>query len=480
MPPMRLLIDFPRWLFLGTLVYAPWMYGCTDPESIAGLNKLLVAVLALWSLGLAIRGEWPQAPKITCLLVPAILALGWGMTYNACCLYDPFFNTAVTLPRAMPVLPGSVERALSMAWMARMTTCLGSLLFVADLVRRPLWQLRLWWTLGAAGGSIALLGLAQKVTAAPMIFWQHMNPPVASFFATYFYHANGGAFLNLILPPVACLALRAITKTDAPGERVLWITALVITLGAEAVNTSRGAQAVALLLCAALLLWPARTLLIDAWQQERRTLTAALCFGLAIAAAIILSIGLDAPLTRWRVSLSSPGFRDDAGRWLAAGAGLHVVPDAGWFGFGPGTFRVVFPYYTGYLGDRISGIWKFLHEDYIQTVIEWGWVGAVLWAVLYFAGIGTAVRAYRRNAKFWSGRQRLLLCSAVLALVGTALHSLLDFPMQIASLQLLCAVYLGICWSSVGWTARRDHSCLASARCRLSSPYTPSPYPCCV
>ncbi len=70
-------------------------------------------------------------------------------------------------------------------------------------MRRPKFILELWWVIVIAGTSISLLGLLQKATGAPMIFWATPTgppPPPTTFFATYFYHANAGAFLNLTWP----------------------------------------------------------------------------------------------------------------------------------------------------------------------------------------------------------------------------------------------------------------------------------------
>jgi hypothetical protein len=102
--------------------------------------------------------------------------------------------------------------------------------------------------------------------------------------------------------------------------------------------------------------------------------------------------------------------------------------------------------------NRVPGTWRFLHEDYLQTVLEWGWLGSSLWALLVFGGIATGIRSYNKYARSeWTPRRRLLEPLVIIALVGVALHALVDFPFQIASIQLYVATYLGLCWGSSLW-----------------------------
>ena len=136
---------------------------------------------------------------------------------------------------------------------------------------------------------------------------------------------------------------------------------------------------------------------------------------------------------------------------------MSALPHVGFFGFGPGTFRVVFPGYNVGSGRTLPGTWRFLHEDYLQTVLEWGWLGSTLWTLLFFGGIAVAIRSYKTyGRREWTPRRRMLQPLVTVALMGVALHALVDFPFQIESIQLYVATYLGICWGSSLWYQKSE------------------------
>jgi hypothetical protein len=93
-----------------------------------------------------------------------------------------------------------------------------------------------------------------------------------------------------------------------------------------------------------------------------------------------------------------------------------------------------------------------LHEDYFQTLLEWGWLGSSLWCLLLFGGIAVGIFSYNKVARRgWTPRRRVMQPLVIIALIGVALHALVDFPLQIESIQLYVATYLGLCWGSSLW-----------------------------
>jgi hypothetical protein len=438
------------WLFFAALIYAPWAYGGTTPASIQTINLLLLAAFIPWIIGLAIRGRRPGFPRLLLFLTCALLAIGGWMVLNAMSIYESDYQTFVPLRNFAPHLSGSVDYAISGAWMLRGALLLCTILLVVDLSRDNRWLLRLWYMIGLIAGSIAFLGLLQKATGARMIFWQTAPPWGSSlFFATYYYHANAGAFLNLVWPLTAGLAVRSFMAPCSPATRALWISVFVLNLAAILANTSRMAQAISLLLLIALAVQFGPPLL--------HTLSAAQkSFAFAGAVAIFLTLfavgkvsHLEQPLGRWRM-LTQQIPKDS--RWLASRVAINALPEIGFFGFGPGTFRAVFPFYNSVAHNPAPGSWRFLHEDYLQTALEWGWLGSGLWALLFFGGMVVAIRSYKKSAaRAWTPRRRVLQPCVMIALGGVALHALVDFPLQIASIQLYVAIYLGLCWGSSLW-----------------------------
>jgi O-antigen ligase len=73
--------------------------------------------------------------------------------------------------------------------------------------------------------------------------------------------------------------------------------------------------------------------------------------------------------------------------------------------------------------------------------MEWGWAGASAWVLLLGGGFFKALVATRDRSD-----ESLLAAAAALALAGVMIHALMDFPLQIASLQLFTLVIAGLCW----------------------------------
>jgi O-antigen ligase len=240
-------------------------------------------------------------------------------------------------------------------------------------------------------------------------------------------------------------------RRDSPWVRAVCLAALVLAVVAISSNTSRMAQLVA----GGLILVMAGALVRPALGFVTRAEKGTLIVGSLVLAATILAIAsaaqLDRPLKRWN---QFSGQVAESSRWTADQVAFSGLGDAGLLGFGPGTFRVLFPHYQQMSGNQPGGTWRFLHNDYLQTILEWGWFGTATIGALFFGGIGVGARNYFK-ARGWSNRQRILLPCILLALASVAVHALVDFPLQILSIQLLVAAYLGVCWGSKGWEESR-------------------------
>lgn len=419
---------WPGRLLGAALVLAPWLYGGLQGWAAALLGGLLAVGLAVWILDHKRRGT-PWHLPIPLLLAGAFLLLqGWAMA-----LFGK--STAAGAPPA--------------AAAAGAMLFLGVIAMVADLGRRAEWRRHLWLALAGNGVALVVFGLIQKLSGAKGILGAP-DPEAETFFATFAYHGSAGSWFNLTWPLAAGLAIVAFHRTGARGARAGWLAGVALAFAALLVNTSRSALFLGGLLLLFTLGWVAWLFAQGKFRRihPARVAVVAVLVGASIY-GLASMVGLERTLHRWSVferELSSKNLRLRAQKRC-----VEIASRAGWFGFGPGTFHRVFAHYEPGVKGDFSGFARHAHQDYFQAVIEWGWLGAAAWAVVLAGGVIRVIRAVRRTRGHWPFRDEVLAGSVLLALLGVALHALVDYPMQVPAIQLTVAVMLGLLWSSPHW-----------------------------
>lgn len=444
----RVLIDLPRWLFLVALVEAPWLYGTTRPWTITVFNWLIGSVIVLW-LGSALARR--RKPVVhPGLLLPSLflIAQGWFMIANAKFYYDWASLRFVPVECFWRAGPGAVDTVEAIPAMITFTGLLAIPAFVCDLLQRREWRLRVWWTIALAGASLMIFGIAREAMGLKLRSIYSGEPGPTSF-AGYYYHANAGAFINLVLPLAVGLAVLAFRSRGHHLQRAIWPPAVMLCLAGAVIAASKAAMVICVLLLIVLLAWqlPKFTRSAERPKSHLAWWILGVAFGIFAAA----SIGWETARQQWSQFFLS----GDDSRFLVYQAAVTMLPDAGAWGIGPGNFILAFPHYTMFLGNRIEGFWDTPHNDYLQTVIEWGWIGGAFWSILLFGALALGACNYLRFRRVLARADRIFLFTSMLALAGVAAHALVDFPLQIPSLQLYAALNIGICWGSSYWGRER-------------------------
>lgn len=319
----------------------------------------------------------------------------------------------------------------------------------------------------ASGAAAAIAGLFWRNAVDLRSMWRVAQIP-DSVFGWFWYHGNAAAFLNLTWP--ASLWLCAILIRNGlrkPLQQVMLAcvaAALLTQVIAVFVNVSKMGHLMFILeagwmMVAALLIW--RPNVVELLLGFRRMLV----FAVIATALLLLGAWLGGAgdgLMRWNV-FAERRFDDPARRHAAAMA-VRIGIDHGWPGAGPGTFEWVSPHYSSLDPLLAGGHWRHAHNDYAQFFAEWGWLGAILFAlVLAFPGRYLAkgmrlafVRDKHRTLSFH--RRSGLVCFSA-GFMAFLTHAAVDFPLQIDATRHLFAVLSGLylamaCSSSVGGRQR--------------------------
>jgi hypothetical protein len=419
------------------LFYAPLAYGCTRPDMLPALFGLLTASIVAGVISFAASRRWPAVPRLALVCVTAILLQGWWMTWH------PVFPSPASANGGVVDAALENSRRLSFESMTVTSLLLGSFVVLCELFGNA--NLRRFLLLAAAlsGVLISVIGIVLKLAGEPVMryFWKPADIDWNDF-AFYRYHGNAGAFLNLAWPLILVFTRRAYTPTVSRARKIMWTLSALACAGALFLNASKAALVIGLLI----LPWPFLTRLTRLKRKSLLLLGVGCVF--LIVGGVLLSSVLAQEAAFQRMTNASEVSASFDGRVEAYQQYVNALPRAGFFGLGPGLFQLAFPYQTSPLGNVSVGLREYAHEDYLQTVLEWGWLGTLWWTLWVAGGLYQALKSYSRRELFTSKTERHLVLAAMLGVLGTLAQSLIDFPLQVASIRLFFLVLLALCWAS--------------------------------
>jgi O-antigen ligase/Flp pilus assembly protein TadD len=296
---------------------------------------------------------------------------------------------------------------------------------------------RLTWFLVGLGTLIAIYGIVQFATQHPKV-WAFDKP------AIYIGRASGtfinpnhfAGFLEMLVPVAIAFAVRG--RLPVVARIFLGYAALVLLTGIG-LSLSRGAWVATVLCLPWLLFW----LIGKRWYR----IPLVLLFVVLVAGSIaVLAWNSEAAARRLTKPLALDGPDSARGRlWLWQSA-FRMWRDQPWLGTGPGHFDVRYPQYRP---PEIQARAGYAHNDYLNTLAEWGVIGTAVilatWALL-FLGIARSWKHLSRGgsiAREPSNREALTV-GATMGLITLLVHAFADFNFHIPANALTAVVLMAL------------------------------------
>ena len=455
--------------FLTALVLAPLDFGSTRPTPFHLLVVLVAASVLAWSAcGLGVDGSGLPLGMVIGAALVATSVLAWELWLPAPSLpaftLKHFQQISWRWPRS--VVPA--DRSWTLAWCAAAALSVPALYQLSSgaVTRRAFAA-----AMAGCGVLVAVVGLLQNATHARGIYWERGARMPGAFFGPFYHHTSAGAYLNTVWPVTAGLAADFFRRgLRRPG--LLFASAALLTLVAHAGHISRFPQVVAGIALLAGTLW------VRPWRFTTETRPSWMRWAAAGCAVAVLAVILGGRLgdirSRWsilRVSELAGGGRAVApvppDQWDARmrpdlfipsdhaniplgdrGAAYETAVRAAamrpWLGWGPGGWMAAAAATTDDPFIRtFFQMMQFTHEDYLQTIVEWGLVGAAGWALLVLGGLARCAFALRLRPEI-----DFVGAGAAVALAAVLVQSLIDFPLQIPALQMNALALAALAWSA--------------------------------
>jgi len=397
-------------LVLAALVAGPLMLGGVQEWGFLVLQATTMGIMALWLARIWISPE----PKLLWPPVCWVVAAFAGYAVARYCLAD-------------------------IEWVARkelLRVLVYAFLFFAILnnVQRQEYVQIIALTLVFLGMAISAYAIWQWVAKSQRIWGISFPYYPRRAGGTFVYPNQFATFLEMLIPLGACLALMG---RISHLTKILTGYAVLVMLVGVGVTFSRGGWLVTGIILVA-------TCLVLAFHRDYR-LKALVLMSLLIVCGFFLAPKAEVLLQRTR-GLEREGRVEDM-RYCIWWSAIQMWRDNPWWGVGPGHFDYRFSQYRLPQVQLHAG---YAHNDYLNTLADWGAAGMALIAaavVLVYWGVFRC-RKYVAGSLDDFARKKsnrlAVFTGAALGLLAVLLHSAVDFPMQLPADAILAITLMAI------------------------------------
>ena len=305
------------------------------------------------------------------------------------------------------------------------------------------------WSFLLSGAAMSFVGIIQYLTGAEAVLWTFPSSN-HNFWGSFFYRNQGAAFLNLVLVAAGVLFFYHARKNNeigrSGGPHLLCFLLFALVATSIGLSLSRGGILFASGLTLIFLSIIAIHILRGVDQLSSIWAVVMPLILLAVGAyTLVQYIDLDAIEKRFGDVGAIIENVDKDARVLSTKATWDMAQDRLWLGWGAGSFRYIFPIYQknypeifyayyhkkkGWVGRKM---YRYAHNDVLQSVAEFGLIGSGLLFLSIVWIVFSAFRLHGFSALFLLAGFSASMCHALIEFIFSSPAYWLAFTSLIAA-----------------------------------------------
>jgi O-antigen ligase len=420
-------------LLVALLVFTPLAFATVNTWAISIMEFVSLVMVMVWLAGWAFGGTRLRFrfPLAAPALLFTALALAQLVPHllggNAACRSDnPLLNVATT------------NFFLTKTQFVKLLCYLGLYLCLVNTLTSRRQIVRIFAAIIVIASAVSFVGLLQRIDKTEKILWLIKYTRHRRFMAAFINENHFAGYMELVIPIAIAFVLRYVFRLRERGWRnmvasndlhkaIVLSILVIIMIASLAISESRGG----LIAFLSSLLFMGALVLCRRVHRRRAWVITLL---LLMSFLMLLYIGLGDLLPVWGTFGHVSEDKSVLRRIEITRDTWRAVQDYPLWGSGLGTFGSVFPNYGTLRFNKRSDVRSILttvphaENDYVQTLLEVGWVGmmiCLLGMVLFFR---IAFRTYLTRRRFSISLSAMGGATSIFAIL---VHSFSDFNLRI-------------------------------------------------